>query len=177
MISVSFARWCLLLALVPWTLGCQPATETTSTSTSVSSSDHGHDHADDDGHDHSEGGAGHGHDTDFVGAVKIMQECRDEIKAAFDAGKPDECDSYVHLGAKRAKELAHLAEDGGCSTEQVSAVETSARQVFDCLEKIHVGFHDDGEGAAFADVAESMDNALADLQAIADAVGQATYDK
>lgn len=106
----------------------------------------------------------------FSDGVAKLGPLRDEIKAAFDGGNPQECDGAVHTAMEILQVLPSMAMDEGqLDNEAMETVKTSTKQIFDGLMKLHHGFHVDsheGEKTGYEAVAESMDQAITQLESV-----------
>jgi hypothetical protein len=140
---------CLFLAAVALS-GCNNA-PTTSEDSTAGAEQHAHDHD-------------HELPQSYAAAVAEIKSCRDEVKSAFDAGTPDACDHALHTAADVLDALGGLAGKAGLGKEDVEAVNSAAKELFGLFSEIHHGFHGDGEGAAFDDVADKINEAIATLE-------------
>ena len=136
----------LLLAVVG---GCA---ETNGTNSS-DNHDHGRDH------EH----ADHVHNVvpaDFASALSKLKEQREVVRTAFANNSPAECDDALHVAAEILEKLHDLAKQAGMNEESLKKVSEQSASLFKLYASIHEGFHDDGEGTPYDDVADQMDSAM-----------------
>ena len=129
-----------------------------------------------------EGQAGHGHEHDhdhghrpdsYVAALNQIKHARDEVKAAFDAGTPKECDDALHILAEVLDVLPEVAAETDLPKEDWQIVKDQSKHLFDQFMKIHDGFHGSGaEGASFDSVAEEINKAIETLESKIAATGE-----
>ena len=107
-------------------------------------------------------------------SVAELQQLRDQIKAAFDAGTPHDCDGALHDAADILSALPKLALDEGALDEgAMETLKTASTTLFDQLMKIHEGFHgptaaDDGSDEnVYEQLSEDINGALDQLASVA----------
>lgn len=107
--------------------------------------------------------------------VATLHGLRDSVKAAFDAGKPNECDGALHEAAEILSVLPEVAKDEGKLAEDgLETVKTASKDLFDQFMKIHEGFHGheeqpksgEGEPNAYDAVADNINAALDQLSSL-----------
>ena len=78
----------------------------------------------------------------FVDGVAKLEDAKDEIKSAFEAGTPHECDGALHTAADIVKALPELAiSEGRFNGEQMKTVDTASGELFKQFALLHEGFH------------------------------------
>jgi hypothetical protein len=129
----------------------------------------GEDNAEEHHHDH-----GHRPES-YTAALAQIKHARDEVKAAFDAGTPTECDDALHEVAKVLDVLPEVAAETDLPKEDWQVVNDQSQHLFDQFMKIHDGFHGDGkQGASFDSVAEEINKAIETLESKVAATGEKT---
>ena len=122
-----------------------------------------------------EGGSAHAHDHNLeslASGVEQLKSFQAEIKAAFDAGQPGDCDTALHEAAELLNVLPKAEDVSALSAESQEIVKTQAKKLFDLLMKIHdAGFHGAGDvaGNAYEDVAAEITAAIQELEHVAPA--------
>lgn len=116
----------------------------------------------DDTHDHTDE-HDHAVPTTLAGAQESLEHMGEEIKTAFEAGKPDEAHDALHDIGLVIQAVPELAADLG---EQAKA---DAKQVHDDLMAAYMKLDDTMHGgteATWDDVSEQVDSAMAKLESL-----------
>ena len=110
----------------------------------------------------------------FADGVDKAQKLVDEIKAAFDAGNPQDADGAIHTGAELLAALPRMAADEGKLDKDGLANATAAcKTAFEQFGILHEGFHphpgnEDGSHEEHSHdnsaVFDSLNKALAELK-------------
>lgn len=80
--------------------------------------------------------------ANFAEGVSKLEELRDEIRTAFEAGTPHDCDEALHTAADILSALPELAmEETKFTADQLITVETASKSLFQQLAALHEGFH------------------------------------
>lgn len=159
MTTVGHVLGCMLIGLV---VGCtSSSTPTAASGESGKEEEHHHDHD-------------HGHRPEsYAAALDQIKHARDEVKSAFDAGTPHECDNALHVLAEVLPVLPEVAAETDMGKEDWQVVKEQSKVVFDQFMGIHDGFHGDGQqGASFDSVAEPINAAIAVLESKIAATGE-----
>ena len=157
-----FTLGVLLAALAT---GCTSSSDdtTATASTGDNSEDHHHDH-------------GHRPES-YTAALHQIEDACKEIKAAFDAGTPQECDEALHVVSEVLDVLPEVAAETDMPKDDWQIVKDQSQHLFDQFMKIHDGFHGDGkEGVSYDSVAGEIDTALEALQSKIAASGEEPVD-
>ena len=110
--------------------------------------------------------AGHDHKLESLSVgIAQIKGYRDEVKAAFDAGKPSDCDGALHDVAHVLDALPSAGDVASMSAEDQEVVKTASKELFGLFMKIHDGFHGEAnvETNAYDAVAADMDKAIETL--------------
>ena len=116
----------------------------------------------------------HGHrPASYNAALAQIKHARDEVKAAFDAGTPNECDDALHDVAEVLGVLPEVAAETDLPKEDWQVVKDQSKVLFDQFMKIHDGFHgDSSQGASFESVAAEINAAIEVLESKVSATGE-----
>ena len=135
---------------------CLAVAVTGCTSSDESSDGQHHDHD----HDHSH------HAESYTAALASIKQARDEVKQAFDAGEPHQCDEALHQVAELLLGLPEIAAETDLPKEDWQVVKEQSKVLFDAFMKIHDGFHGDEKqpGASYESVAETVNGAIEALE-------------
>ncbi|MCA9199535.1 MAG: hypothetical protein KDA87_18450 [Planctomycetales bacterium] len=148
---MKFTSWVVglfALLLMLGVAGCQNGTETETAD-----------------HDHSSEGGGDSHaEMSFGDIVSEVVELKTAIQTAYDAGNPDNAHDAMHEIGHMIMHLGEAAGKAGMSTEDQASVTAAAEQLMEDFGKIDAGMHD-GNIVPFSDVADSVEENLAVLQA------------
>ena len=105
----------------------------------------------------------HPHDIESLDAcVKELSGYRDEIKAAFDAGKPNDCDHALHESIHVLNAIPDSEPYSNLSAESKESVKAAIAELAEALQSIHDGAHGGGGIAddAYSSVADKIQGAL-----------------
>lgn len=141
--------------------GCSPSTTSAQGEGGEQAEEHHH-------HDH-----GH-RPKSYVSAIHQIKQARDEIKAAFDAGTPNECDNALHEVAEVLDVLPEVAAETDLPKEEWQIVKDQSKHLFDQFMKIHDGFHGGGSGeqTSFDSVADAINTSIETLESKIAATGE-----
>ena len=153
--TLGVALLCLLAS------GCSPTSTAAKTEGGEQAEEHHH-------HDH-----GH-RPKSYVAALDQIKHARDEIKAAFDAGTPNECDNALHEVAEVLEALPEVAAETDLPKEDWQVVKDQSRHLFDQFMRIHDGFHGESssEGTSFDSVADEINTSIETLESKIAATGE-----
>lgn len=110
--------------------------------------------------------SGHDHQLESLAAgVEQLKGFRDDVKAAFDAGNPSDCDNALHEAAHVLEALPAAGDVSSMSAEDQEVIKAESKTLFSLFMKIHDGFHDGGEVEtnAYEAVADEMNASLETL--------------
>ena len=158
---------CLLAASL---IGCQQDASQEVTNTTL---EYEHDDDGDAGqhHEHAEDGdEGHVHDhaqlEDFGTGVTMLEEHYEEIKVAFEAGKPDDAHDALHCIGEILENLPRLAKQAELTDDQVTAVQQAVDKMFEAYGQVDDAMHHN-QTPDYAAVADSLDTEMAVLKKLA----------
>jgi hypothetical protein len=97
-------------------------------------------------------------------AVQTLKSHRDVVKAAFDAGAPEDCHETLHEVGLLIEQLPSMAEQARLQAADMDEVKQAANKLMDAFGKIDKSLHGDPDGATYSDVASEVDAALATLE-------------
>lgn len=118
----------------------------------VAETDHDHDH--DHGHEHAE---------TYAGALAELHELEDAVRTAFTDGNPEDAHDALHEVGHVLELVVELANSEGQTPERMQAIVGAVESLFASYGAIDKGMHGD-KGAAWKDVAEDVEKAMAVLQ-------------
>lgn len=160
--SKSTGRWPVKF-LVALSLACLMGvgcTDSSSSSSSGGEEEHHH-------HDH-----GHRPES-YQAALAQIKHARDEVKAAFDAKTPNECDDALHEVSEVLEVLPVVAAETDLPKEDWQIVKDQSQILFDQFMKIHDGFHGGSkQGASFDSVGDEINKAIEVLESKVAATGE-----
>lgn len=129
-------------------IGCNSATNTTPPATD----EHSHD-----SHSH--------HLESLAEGIEQLKTYQGQMKAAFDAGTPRECDDALHEAVHVLEAIPSAHDVAEMATEDQEMIKANCRDLFGLLDQIHHGFHTEGDVDAtlYDSIADDFDKALANL--------------
>lgn len=132
-----------------------------------------HDHAPDPhAHDHHHD---HSHPQDFPAAVAALRELYETIRDAFQANDPDKAHGPLHHVGHVIEDLSGLAAKAGLGEEELATVKSAAETMFEAYGRLDEAMHT-GKKPDYAAEADSLEKAMADLQAVVDAMPKKAED-
>ena len=97
--------------------------------------------------------------------LELKNTIHEEIKAAFDAGTPEDCHSALHGIGHLIGHLSESAAKSNLSTADQDEVKAAAEKLMSAFGKVDQHIHGIEDGAEYVDVAAEIDEAIATLQA------------
>lgn len=155
---------CFVSVALIGTIGCQQENST------VSSEGQGHGHEHGHGHDHDH----HARPASFTAAVAQLGEIRDEVRSAMEGGSPDDAHHPLHEVGELLQILPEVAADTDLPRDKWDEAKAETDKLFDAFGVIDAAFHkaDGDKPAAYAQVAETIDASIANLQALLPLAGE-----
>ncbi len=143
---VRAASLCAVAMLTFSFVGCEPSKPAANTKPAGES-----------GHKHEELALGN-----FGESVGTLRKIHDEIKTAFDAGKPDDAHHALHEMAETLTALEKQAAD--VPADKQEAAKAAVKALFDGYTKIDKAMHD-GDEIKYADFSDDLSKNVAALEA------------
>jgi hypothetical protein len=104
------------------------------------------------------------HPETYAAAVTQIKQYRDQIRDAFAAGTPEQCDEALHHAAHVLEHVPDLAI-ADLKEVDVAAVKSASVELTELLAKIHEGFHGNQPEATFEELSDKINAAIAALEA------------
>jgi len=123
------------------------------------------------GHDH-----GHGAPDTLDEAVAELAEHRDQLAAGYESNDVKAVDEAIHVMGPIARAVEGLASTAGLDRYDAGTATDAAKQVLEVLNTLHNGMHGADaklDPAAYDKEADSLNDAIKNLQAMAEKAGAA----
>ena len=138
----------LTLALLPLSVGCQPAGDSAPTSQSTVD-EHAHEHVE---------------IKSFAEGIEQLGKFRDEIKAAFEKGSPGDAHDALHEIGEIIEALPGLAaKQGELDQATTDAIESAKESLMDAFTKLDGVMHG-GEAVEYSTVGPDIQTAMDTLK-------------
>lgn len=155
-------------------LGCGPAADNANRPGQTATHDHDHDHGDahahgDEGHDHDAHAGEQSQPEGFPAAVAAVRQHYEVIRDAFQANDMDKAHEPLHSIGHLIETLPELAAKAELGEQDLATVKSAAAAMFAAYGEIDDAIHT-GKEADYASASGALDKAMADLQAVLEAV-------
>ena len=116
--------------------------------------------------------ADHGHEHEdmpetFSAAVAELKEHAPEVKAAFDAGKPEDAHDALHYLGEMSGVMTELIDSSTLTPEQKTEAKEASETLFDQYMRLDTEvLHDASTELKYDDVASKIDESLVTLEAL-----------
>jgi hypothetical protein len=153
-------------------LGCGPVGDKAPGANEADS--HDHDHGDHDHGDHDHGDHDHGDHKDapsgprdFPAGVAALRAHYEAIRDAFQANDLDKAHHPLHDVGGALETLPELAGKAALGETELASVKSAVAAMFDAYGEVDGAMHE-GKQPDYTAVADKLDKAMADLQAVVD---------
>jgi hypothetical protein len=104
--------------------------------------------------------------ANFAVAVADLKEHYQQIKQAFEQGDDGKADEPLHRVGHLLEHLPELARKAELPSDDLEAIEAAAEKMFEAYATVHEPVHNN-QPADYAAVADSLDEAMASIEAVA----------